>query len=590
LVKKVVIMIKKNMFFMVCVLILISFSANAFAECWDLVYGPTYGDKQGQVYGCATIDPQGSMPGKGNNNVWCGPGPGLGGMDTYLFCNKFTYEEYSPASCEGGKCAIYLDSLKQYCIKMGGGCKKEDIDNDCDGYVDEDGVCIETVRECENLVFSDGEEKMTVAFDGQEGPSYCYDIVSKNKNIKSGSMKIKGLKISETIESIGNAQVVLSIDISPSMDFKLGSKEPWDYGTKRECDDPKLLDYDTTKLSVAKCVSSDFIDSVLEAQGNEIGIVSYNYNANKFAIMGDKDVLKNHVKSLKTYDSTCICCGIKESISLLEDSPEESQKSILLLSDGEPTAGCYYSGKEDLDGDGDIDEGDDAIHYAKEAANKGIVVYSIGFGEGADEDLMKKISEITKGSYYYAEAESIAEIFKQVSDIVRESYASDFEFSFSNDVFKWNHAGELKTEEVIVDLEEPINNVLVGCTGDTCNIGICFDSSTKGNVELGELEVCYDKLDNDCDTVSKATISLHKGWNLLPITLDPDVKEIDQVLEPVIGNVVIVREYSPDGIKVYDPGIPLRFNTLKEIEYGKAYQIKMKNPAELTIKGQCSCG
>ena len=94
-----------------------------------------------------------------------------------------------------------------------------------------------------------------------------------------------------------------------------------------------------------------------------------------------------------------------------------------------------------------------------------------------------------------------------------------------------------------------------------------------------------DTLSNDIASDNQITLSLHKGWNVLPITLDPDVKEIDQALASVINDAVVIREFAETDVYVYDPLIPSRFNTLQTIVGGKAYQIKMKNAASLTIDG-----
>jgi len=121
------------------------------------------------------------------------------------------------------------------------------------------------------------------------------------------------------------------------------------------------------------------------------------------------------------------------------------------------------------------------------------------------------------------------------------------------------------------------------------------------------VEKCKDGLDNDCDGVVDAldddcvdvddvgvddieiskeiTLSLHKGWNVMPLTIEPDVKEIDKALGSVMDSVVIIREYGADDVYVFDPKIPARFNSLKTIVGGKAYQVKMKNGAELVISG-----
>jgi len=121
----------------------------------------------------------------------------------------------------------------------------------------------------------------------------------------------------------------------------------------------------------------------------------------------------------------------------------------------------------------------------------------------------------------------------------------------------------------------------------------CNDGNWISKVCGSEID-CNNNVDDDCDTnideVDECTtielkLNLHKGWNILPITINPDIKEIDKALALILDNVVIVREYISTGVLVYDTSVPARFNTLQTIAGGKAYQVKMKDAGELTLTG-----
>lgn len=60
---------------------------------------------------------------------------------------------------------------------------------------------------------------------------------------------------------------------------------------------------------------------------------------------------------------------------------------------------------------------DCVMYYAERAKNQNIVIYTIGLGLGADEDLLKAVAEETGGLYYFApKAKDLDWIFQQIAD------------------------------------------------------------------------------------------------------------------------------------------------------------------------------
>jgi hypothetical protein len=60
---------------------------------------------------------------------------------------------------------------------------------------------------------------------------------------------------------------------------------------------------------------------------------------------------------------------------------------------------------------------DCVIYYAQEADSNSIVVYTIGLGLGADQELLKAVAEETGGLFYFApKAKDLDYIFQQIAD------------------------------------------------------------------------------------------------------------------------------------------------------------------------------
>ena len=186
-----------------------------------------------------------------------------------------------------------------------------------------------------------------------------------------------------------NAQdVVLVIDNSNSMYDKA------EYGW-----------YGNNRMHYAKAAAKKFIDSLLPAgSGNRVAIVHFGNDAhsnNAFYGADNKKGAKDYVDSISKHSDeyqggTNIQVAINSAAGLLTDSTN-SNKSIVLLSDGEPT---YAYSNNNLVGNGQWATDDvktlttDAARAAKTA---GITIYSVAFL--SDSQVLKDCA--TSADKYY---------------------------------------------------------------------------------------------------------------------------------------------------------------------------------------------
>ncbi|MBD3388769.1 MAG: VWA domain-containing protein [Candidatus Altiarchaeales archaeon] len=169
------------------------------------------------------------------------------------------------------------------------------------------------------------------------GLIYHPDLDQNNVPLRMGTGNM-----SEVVAS-GNADVVLITDVSGSMDFRIGDNTGSE-GEERGCDSPDLFDDDTKRISLAKCLARDFINTVMNHTGNRMALVSFDTEAEadggssyRFSDPQDNESMVSHVMGYSNDPSggTCVCCAINQAYNLLDDvwSPTRSNY-IIVMTDG----------------------------------------------------------------------------------------------------------------------------------------------------------------------------------------------------------------------------------------------------------------
>lgn len=270
--------------------------------------------------------------------------------------------------------------------------------------------------------------------------------------------------ISEFINTTSGepADIVLVTDVSGSMDdcgmtgvadfctydcywffLFLGTRECIDPGTcsNDECgtcsgwgtwtDNHQVVNQNgclKTKLELAQEADLEFVATVLNVSGNEIGLVSYEESVDSTeAITNIKINLDSEISSYDADGGTCICCGINNAKDML--LPSNDDRFMVVMSDGE--ANYYCDDFFDYTGTWDSNPGyptaiSTAIGAGQNACDKNITVFSVGFGADADHDTLKQIA-CNESLYYNASNSSrISEIYQIIGNqiIVIANYSS----------------------------------------------------------------------------------------------------------------------------------------------------------------------
>ena len=197
--------------------------------------------------------------------------------------------------------------------------KKEEIDLSLLNNRNEDEGKENEIQSTPGQVTGDKTAEV-VTGDGEDGRSADVTII------------VKGEEFDET--STEEREIVLVLDVSGSMNEEIERK---------------------TKIDALIESANELINSLLSEENintTTVGIVFYSTKAESFCnLTNDKGVLKECLKSIKAEGATNVQAGIKTAKELFSDN--NNSKTIILLSDGEPTKYNDANGTEHGNGNTD---------------------------------------------------------------------------------------------------------------------------------------------------------------------------------------------------------------------------------------------
>lgn len=213
----------------------------------------------------------------------------------------------------------------------------------------------------------------------------------KHKRIKKNddgtytlNVDVKGASSTTTVTSTQPIDFMLVLDVSGSMDEKMGDGDA------------------TKRLKALKTAVGNFLDGAAEANkgaqsGSEpvrVGLVkfagdeknkigddtyqsggyTYNYSQIVSDLTADMSDLKNKVSELKAAGATRADNGFKRAVKVMENARTDAKKVVIFFTDGTPTSWNDFEAQ--------VANG--AVSAAKQLKDDGATVYSIGVFSGAD--------------------------------------------------------------------------------------------------------------------------------------------------------------------------------------------------------------
>ncbi|HUH03243.1 MAG TPA: VWA domain-containing protein [Kofleriaceae bacterium] len=140
--------------------------------------------------------------------------------------------------------------------------------------------------------------------------------------------------------------------------------------------------------------------------GDRLGLVEYNTDARILAPLGDPDRETLHAlaSALRAQGGTNFYGGLETGLGMVADAFDlERQNRVVLLSDGQPTAGITDLGS--------------IIAMAEGYISDGIGLTTVGVGQSFNVELMRGLAERGAGNFYYLEdADAVEEVFTDELD------------------------------------------------------------------------------------------------------------------------------------------------------------------------------
>lgn len=172
------------------------------------------------------------------------------------------------------------------------------------------------------------------------------------------------------------------------------------------------LGYLWQPMTNVKNAAKAFVDRL--SSETMMGIVSYNHNATldvHLSYIGTQaDAVKAGIDAIRPGGYTAIDAALNSANGELMSSGRPNPKVIVLITDGKPNycSGVYV---------GYTQGGVCARAAAQSAANNGIIIITIAFGQRADQGLMAQIASIGNGAYYYApDAAALEQAFQTIAE------------------------------------------------------------------------------------------------------------------------------------------------------------------------------
>ena len=230
----------------------------------------------------------------------------------------------------------------------------------------------------------------------QSNPVSAYSMHPNDKGQQAYARAVQA-KIDE-IESKGsNSQADASTGFIPlpgSVDVAMSLV----YDTSGSMDSSSALS-GMTRLESAQKQSRDFVNSITSqmADGSltaQLGVAQFATNASTTCTLtSDMASVLQGIASLDADGTTNMYAGLRQGMDQLHAA--SGQKLMVFLSDG-------------LNNEGHTDM--EVLELARQAANEGIKIYTIGFGPSStiDEDMLEEIASLTGGKYAHEDSSSLS--------------------------------------------------------------------------------------------------------------------------------------------------------------------------------------
>jgi len=358
------------------------------------------------------------------------------------------------------------------------------------------GLLLSVAVNADITSFQGGASSLNMEFFEPGNQSIYIVITDANECIDTGRSTSVLFSGSAIITEDGRADASLITDVSGSMQRQVGGTA---YGVQRDCDDPNLLNSNTRRIDMAKCLDIEFTSTVVDNTTNDTRLTLVRYNERGIRapdLTNDETLLIDTINAYVPGGYTCISCGIRDSIDELTgtNSDPTALKTIVLMTDGQanrcypPVDNCGTGAGEQQARDFAYDS-DDPLS----AIRNGIVIHTIAFGGNAREALLQDIASNTGGLFYTSsDPVALQNIYNEIANlIITGSYPTpsvDLGGDGSND---YDPGIPLTGDDIWDDsvLITALNVSTSTCFTPPCIMEWIVYSSSIGNITISDLNI-----------------------------------------------------------------------------------------------------
>lgn len=245
-------------------------------------------------------------------------------------------------------------------------------------------------------------------------PEHSKTISSNDDGTYTLSLDVTGRKGSQSETVTQKTDIVLVMDTSGSMDFRMDKDKDARPGESR-------LDY-------AKTAANDLVNSVVK-DGNDVRVAVVSFNRDAKTVVGytsDKGELRRGIDGLGADDGTNWEAGLAAANGLT--ARDGAKKYIVFLSDGEPT--YRYEKRSfwtEVAGNGRYYEQanfDHAVTEAKKRGNATLFSVAVGSTQKVSERMssfQKEATGSTDGCYSATTPEALRQAFASITQTITQS-------------------------------------------------------------------------------------------------------------------------------------------------------------------------
>lgn len=181
------------------------------------------------------------------------------------------------------------------------------------------------------------------------------------------------------------------------------------------------------KLAKAKTAATTFTTTLAQNTNNRVALIPYASNngttvAENFT--NNFDSVKSKIAALNTSSGTCISCGIKKANETIAAGKRPQYKNVVvLLTDGQANQVLTSSPNSTVASG--VAEAEATTFVTQGYTQNNTVFFTIGLGEGVNEQFLKKIATDTGGKYYFSPTgNDLTQIYQEISQIAGKGIIS----------------------------------------------------------------------------------------------------------------------------------------------------------------------